>query len=160
MQAEFLDHSTVTEKRKLPFSSGFASATETEDASPKSNHKPPTEGYRLSRTRSPERAITELLNAWTDSLPGENVTESEFSSSIHLRIKPCASRDEVIFLLTARQFGIPIAKRLAAKFHWQCQRPLQALLAMMNERGSFVSKHEKEKSLLRSEGLLWLLKPR
>lgn len=46
-----------------------------------------------------------------------------------------ASSDEMRFMEFYLSFGWKTATYLATKFHWKCQRPLQALRAMMNERG-------------------------
>jgi len=46
-----------------------------------------------------------------------------------------ASSDESFFLLLVWNFGFKLATFLAAKFRLQCQRPSQALLAMMNVDG-------------------------
>ena len=49
-------------------------------------------------------------------------------------------RDEVMFLLCVRDFGLKTATFLATRFHWKHQRPLQALLAMTNESGRSCTK--------------------
>jgi hypothetical protein len=44
-----------------------------------------------------------------------------------------SSPDELIFLRAAVNLGFDLAVYLAAKHHWKCQRPLQALRAELNE---------------------------
>lgn len=50
------------------------------------------------------------------------------------------SEDEIMFLLCLRDFGFSTATYLAARFHWQHQRPLRALLAMMYGRDKSYTK--------------------
>lgn len=46
---------------------------------------------------------------------------------------PNASADEIRFIEFFQSFGLTTAEHLAARFHWQCQRPLRALLAVIHE---------------------------
>jgi hypothetical protein len=43
--------------------------------------------------------------------------------------------EEAMFITVVKQHGFPAAEFAAAKLHWRCQRPLQALFAMMNAHG-------------------------
>ncbi|SRR6266702_826696 len=58
------------------------------------------------------------------------------------------SNHDAIFLLCARDFGLKTAEWLAAKFHWQCQRPLQALSAMLNGPGRNCNARSAKRKLL------------
>ena len=61
--------------------------------------------------------------------------------SFHLFSNRIASSiDEVIFLLTAKNFGLEVAIHLGSRFGWQFQRPLQALLSALSEPDKSCSK--------------------
>jgi hypothetical protein len=60
---------------------------------------------------------------------------SDISSWSFFNIETASSNEERIFALSVLNFGPKIAIDLAARFRWKCQRPLQGLRAMMNERG-------------------------
>ena len=47
--------------------------------------------------------------------------------------KICKTSEELMFLLWATRYSIKKAVELAAKSHWQVQRPLQALLSALSE---------------------------
>src|SRR5712692_761294 len=51
-------------------------------------------------------------------------------SFFHLLSTGSTSAHERIFLISAERFGLIQAAYLASKFHWQCQRPLRALLSV------------------------------
>jgi hypothetical protein len=44
-----------------------------------------------------------------------------------------SSIEEHIFVLTVETLGFNTAAELAAKLHWQCQRPLRELRAIMEK---------------------------
>ena len=74
--------------------------------------------------------------------PTSNLTKGR--SSFHFPKMENASSDEIMFLLSVREFGLKPAMWLAAKFHWKYQRPLQALRAKANASGrSYTSKAKK-----------------
>src|ERR1700686_2994927 len=65
--------------------------------------------------------------------PRKEALIGAFAAS-HFRNRDMASsRDELIFLRAAVSLGFTRAADLAAIHHWKCQRPLQALLAVLNE---------------------------
>ncbi len=76
--------------------------------------------------------------------------------SVHLRsnIRPSLSSSELIFILTAQEQGIRRAIFLASIFHWKFQRPLQALLAAMNEPGKSYTKRSAKARPRRSDAPL------
>jgi hypothetical protein len=59
----------------------------------------------------------------------------DFFSTHFLSCDMASSCDELIFLRIAANFGFPAATQLAAKYRWQCQRPLQALRAAIDAHG-------------------------
>ncbi len=59
-----------------------------------------------------------------------------------------ATPQEISFMHMASFMGLSAAKTLASKLHWQCQRPLRVLRAMMNERGrNYSARSAKRKPL-------------
>ena len=75
-----------------------------------------------------------------NSIPftSENLKETKQSgvlSFCHFLNVVNPTTDEIFFLLCVRGLGLKVATFLAAKFQMKCQRPLQALRAMMNARG-------------------------
>jgi hypothetical protein len=56
-----------------------------------------------------------------------NTKHIRADSVFHLFSKRCASSDEIMFALVARELGLDLAEHLATKFRWQCQ-PLSNLL--------------------------------
>ena len=99
-------------------------------ASSHSNHTP-AEEYRERINRFSCRSITQLANCSIDPLSVSSTTNVE-DSFFHLLMTNRASSDEIMFIITAEQFGLNAAIDLATKFHWKCQRPLRALRVMMN----------------------------
>lgn len=63
---------------------------------------------------------------------------------IHFENVDNASSDEVTFLSSLAFFGPNGAIDLATKLQWQCQRPLQALLAVWSESGKNCTKQSTE----------------
>jgi hypothetical protein len=59
-----------------------------------------------------------------------------------------------MFLLWAQKFGIKTAIDEAAKSRWQYQRPLQALLAAMSERGKNYTKRSVGRKPQRAENAI------
>ncbi len=51
-----------------------------------------------------------------------------------------SSSDEIMFALTARQFGYMAAACPATRLYWKCQRPLPAFRAAMNKPGKDYTK--------------------
>ena len=78
---------------------------------------------------------TQLGNSAVSPLSATKRTYNGEDSFFHLLMTKRASSDEIAFILTAERFGLEAATYLAAKFGWQCQRPLRALRAMVGERG-------------------------
>ena len=71
----------------------------------------------------------------------EKPTNREVLSSTHLWSNALASSsDEIMFVTLVESEGLKVAIAIASMFHWQCQRPLRALRAMMNGRGKSYTK--------------------
>jgi hypothetical protein len=93
-----------------------------------------------------------LIHAGEDPLPsGFRIFKCNCDeASRHLPKIKNASADEILFMELTLSFGSNQAMQLAAKLRLKCQRPLRALLAMMNERG----KNYSESGLKREQRLI------
>src|SRR5712692_2452493 len=99
-------------------------------ASSKEIHTPDEE-YRARMTKFLSMQKIIVGDSMTAPL-SERSMWSRADSFFHLLMTNRASSDEIVFIITAERFGLNAATDLAAKFQWQCQRPLQALLAMLS----------------------------
>src|SRR2546426_10768707 len=81
----------------------------------------------------------------------ENSAYRKVGESFHAKRVWKASVDECMFCLAVKQLGPREAMWLAAKFHWKCQRPLQALNAMLNGHGRSYTKQSAKTGQLSGE---------
>lgn len=82
--------------------------------------------------------VTVFTRTSINANTSENLKETKQSgvlSFCHFLNVVNPTTDEIFFLLCVRGLGLKVATFLAAKFQMKCQRPLQALRAMMNARG-------------------------
>jgi hypothetical protein len=86
----------------------------------------------------------------------EKVSNSSNSLFLcHVLNIPNASALEIRVLELVIMLGLPTVERIAAIFHWRCQRPLRALRAMMNGRArNYSERSAKRKQLLGSSASL------
>jgi hypothetical protein len=94
-----------------------------------------------SQINSISSSNTNLPLALNESPDPTNEAANGAFVSVHFRNRDMASSpDELIFLRAIINLGFERATILASKSHWQCQRPLRALLAAMNEPGKSYTK--------------------
>ena len=128
-----------TSARRIPASNGVANSKERDGNLNRTNNPLSSFLYNSSRSLS-DCGLTNATTA-TESPSVDTITSSGVFSSFHLMKKRIASSsDEIMFVLAVERFGPTIATYLADKFHWQCQRPLLALRAMIDESGKSYTK--------------------
>src|SRR5271155_5472841 len=93
---------------------------------------PITDNFSSTRPATPPIKVTvatPLRRKETDICISAGMAAQLFTNSF-----PALTSNELMFVSLALHHGINQAERLAAILHWRCQRPSQALRAMMNAR--------------------------
>ena len=139
-------HETNLRELRSRISDGASRGSPYSNAASNHSTQTPAEEYRARIKRFSCRSITQLGNFSVDPLSVSSTAKWE-DSFFHLLMTNRASSDEIVFIITAEWFGLNAAIDLATKFHWRCQRPLQALRAMLSEPGKSYTKRSATRKL-------------